>query len=290
MPAEGTSPNESKGSKVEPESREAEFLLPFELKRLQGTFRDYLKVKRNNYLATIEKFPTLWRCFELLDEIWMREFADLEKTSEVKKMLPCILFVNAHSRFLIALELAFSRCTSDASNALRSGIESVAHACKILRQPELAEVWLDKDEGPAQRKAFKKAFEERKREALFPSQQRVGTLYQFWSQYSEIATHSTVSSIGLRFQEEETPTHISWRLNYFEVDQVNLASFLFSFLLASLHMEDVLYRSFESRLRFDIELEKMRKQCGSFVEKTRLQIIEMYGNELKNRLQNYAPL
>ena len=285
MSTQETRIDESRSSRDKLKDREDEFLLPFELKRLQGTFREYLRIKRNNYLATIEKFPVLWRCFELLDEIWMREFTDLEKIVEVKKMLPGILFMNAHSRFLVALELAFSCCTSDAANILRSGIESVAHACKILREPEQAAVWLDKDEGPAQSKAFKKAFEQKKREVLFPPEQRLDTLYHYWSHYSEIATHSTVSSIGLRFREEQTASHISWRLNYFETDEANLASFLFSFLVASLHMEDVLYRSFESRLKLDIGLGKMRIQLGSLFGKTRQQIIKKYGNELLNRVQ-----
>jgi hypothetical protein len=196
----------------------------------------------------------------------MREFADLEKIGEVKKMLPGILFMSAHSRFLVALEFAFSCCTSDASNVLRSGIESVAHACKILRHPELAVVWLDKDAGPSQRKAFERAFEKEKRDSLFPPKQGMGMLYRFWSDWSEIATHSNVSSIGLRFREKETPTHISWGLNYFEVDSANLALFLFSLLVASLHMEDALFRSFQSRLRFDVQLEKMRKQFGYSVK------------------------
>ena len=263
---------------------EADLLLPFERQAFRGEYKEFLKIKRGNCFATIQSFPGLWRSFQLLDDIWLRDFADLENPSDVKHMLPIILFMNAHARYRTAFELALSCCIPDAWNVLWSGIESTAHAHKILREPHLAVVWLDKDEGPAENRAYKKAFEESKRESLFSTRQGLGVLHKFWSDYSETATHSTVASLGLRFQSEETPTHIRWQLNYFEADQANLAVFLFSLLLCSLHMEDVLYRSFESRLKLDVRLAKMRRAFGQFVERNRQALIKNYGKELLKKL------
>ncbi|OFW38504.1 MAG: hypothetical protein A3J28_02765 [Acidobacteria bacterium RIFCSPLOWO2_12_FULL_60_22] len=274
----------SSGERVR-EPTETDLLLPFERQNLHLHYKDFYITKRNNFFATIQAFPELWRCFEFLNDIWQREFADLERGRDVKTMLPSILFMNAHARFLVAFELAFSCCTSDASNVLRSGIESVAYAHKILRQPELAVVWLDKDEGAEERKAYERAFQKNKRESLFSPEHGLGMLYKCWCDYSEIATHSTVASIGLRFQSVETPTDISWRLNYFEADQPNLAAFLFSFLVASLHMENVHFRSFEGRLKLDVRLGRMRSDFGHMVENTRRRIIKRYGKELSQKLQ-----
>lgn len=108
---------------------EDDLLLPFEKRCLHGDYREFFKTKRNNYFATIQAFPGVWRCFELLDDIWMREFDDLQKLRNVKGMLPAILFMNAHAQFRVAWELGFSCCIGEAWNVLRSGIESVAHAC-----------------------------------------------------------------------------------------------------------------------------------------------------------------
>jgi hypothetical protein len=41
-------------------------------------------------------------------------------------------------RFLTAIELAFSCCIGDAYSVLRDGIESVAHAHKIFKEPAAA--------------------------------------------------------------------------------------------------------------------------------------------------------
>ena len=264
---------------------EDDLLLPFEKENIRGGYRDFFKTKRNNFFGTIQAFPDLWRCFELLDEVWLRDFADLENPADVKHMLPIVLFMNAHARYRTAFELGFSCCIPDAWNVLRSGIESTAYAHKLFREPHLTVVWLDKDEGPAEKKAYRKAFEENKGESLFPTQHGLRVLHKFWSDYSETATHSTVASLGLRFQSEETPTHIRWQLNYFEADQANLAAFLFSLLLCSLHMEDVLYRSFESRLKLDVRLGKMRREFGKLVERNRLALIKNYGKELSKKLQ-----
>ena len=50
-------------------------------------------------------------------------------------------------------------------------------------------------------------------------------------------------------------------------------------------MEDVLYRSFESRLKLDVRLGKMRREFGKFVERNRLALIKNYGEELSKKLQ-----
>ncbi len=109
-------------------ANEEELLLPFEKQRLSGDYRHYYAIKRHNFRATIDGFSDLWQCFQLLDEIWTREFNDLERQHEPKQMLPLLLFAGAHAQFRIAYELAFCCCIGEAWNMLRSAIESVAHA------------------------------------------------------------------------------------------------------------------------------------------------------------------
>jgi hypothetical protein len=58
---------------------EMQILVPFEEKHLRGEYRTYFITKRTNYFATIHAFGPLWNCYIGLDEIWEREFSDLQR-------------------------------------------------------------------------------------------------------------------------------------------------------------------------------------------------------------------
>ena len=81
----------------------------------------------------------------LLDNVWMREFSDLERVTDTRAMVPLNLFANAHAQFRTAIELGFSTRIGDAWNLLRSAIESAVYAAKIWREPDLAIVWAAKE-------------------------------------------------------------------------------------------------------------------------------------------------
>jgi hypothetical protein len=61
--------------------KEAELLVEFESEHLWPEYKDYLKVRRGNLFASAQRFAPLWRCFELLDKIWVREFETSKKIS-----------------------------------------------------------------------------------------------------------------------------------------------------------------------------------------------------------------
>ncbi len=253
-----------------------DLLLPFEKVHLQGDYKDYFKTKRNNFFATVQTVPGIWRCFGLLDDVWMREFQDLQRLREVKQMLPAILFMNGHAQFRIAWELGFSCCIGEAWNVLRSGIESVAHAHKIYREPHLAAVWSAKDDGPKELQAFKDSFERNKKESLFPAQHGLDTLHRYWSQFSELGTHTTVSSLARRFEEEKTAADVNWHLQYFEADPERIAIFLFSLLLAAAYMEKAFFDCFETRLTLDLVLVARRRDLGKVIGQTKQGIIKRF--------------
>jgi hypothetical protein len=57
---------------------ETDLLVPFEIQNIPEKYREYYKVKRNNFFASIQNFPEMWRYYLLLDTIWLREFDDLK--------------------------------------------------------------------------------------------------------------------------------------------------------------------------------------------------------------------
>ena len=254
---------------------ESDLLLPFERGKLRGDYKEYFKTKRNNFFATIQAFPQLWGCFLLHDDIWLREFDDLGRLQDPNQMLPVSLFIHAHSQSRIALELGFSCCIGEAWNVVRSGIEAVGHACKIMREPHLGPVWLQKEDGPAEAKAFNRAFQQSKKESLFSPHYGLGKLYEYWSNFSEWGTHTTVGSLGKRMAFQETATDLNSRLEYFEADRKRLATFLYSLVDASYCMEKAFFGAF-TRLNLDPELAKMRNRFEAQKQATAQRIIRRF--------------
>lgn len=256
--------------------QEKDLLLPFEKEKFEGEYKQYFKTKRNNFLATVQEFPMIWDCFQSLDKIWTHDFETSRLIHEARLALPALLCINAHAQFRVAFELGFSTCIAEGWNILRSAIEFVVHAHKLSREPKLQKVWLDKSEGAKQKKAYKRAFEDKKKASLFPSQYGLGDLYRYWSDYSEIGTHSSMNAIALRFQEVKRTEESDWKINYFEADLERLAIFLFSMVNAANSMEKVCFSIFENRLKLDYKLTKRRDDFEKLRQATSQQIIQRF--------------
>ncbi len=214
-------------------------------------------------------FNGLWECFQRLNDVWHREIEDLEHLREAPQILPCLMFRYAHSRFVMAMELGFSCCIGDAYSVLRGGVEAVAQAHKIHREPQLAAVWSNKEKGEPESLSFKQAFEFNKATSLFPAEHGLGVLFTYWKQFSNLGPHSGVCSVGKSFEEIKTGEKVIWALHYFETNPQRLALYLFALLQASVHMEKAFYSCFEPRLKLDVELDKMRSSVEQQKEQQR---------------------
>jgi hypothetical protein len=259
------------------ELKDADFLLASEQEILHGDYKEYFKTKRYNFLASVQQFPALWECYQLLDQIWLREFNDLERLREPVQILPMVLFMYAHAQFRVARELGFSCCFGEAWNTIRSGIEAVAHAYKLVREPRLLRVWIEKDDGKSQKKAFREAFEANKEENLFPSEYGLEELHRFYSDFSELGTHSTIGALSLRVETDHAPANFGLAHNYFEVEPRKVALYLALILRASCHMERAFYNCFDLRLKLDPELPKMRAEFSDGVGSTNSDLLRRFG-------------
>jgi len=264
---------------------DADILLPFEAETLKGDFREFFRVKRGNFLASIQGLPGFWAAFQRLDDIWMREEEDLQVVTEIKQLVPRLLFIHALLKFRIARELAFSRCMAEAWGVLRVGIESVAFASKIYREPQMAQVWTSKDDGKAERRAFKEAFEDRKEALLFSGSPALVELYHHWQLSSDYGSHTSVSSIGTRFRQAETKETIDWHLEFFEADETRSVTSLYSLLDAAYHMERVFHDVFKTRLDLDPTLVRMRREFLREHKKLARAILAKYGTEIIAQLR-----
>jgi hypothetical protein len=237
-----------------------DMLLSVEDQNIRGEYRKYFIAKRTNYFASIQAFPELWDCFLKLDEIWVREFSDIEQISHSKQFLPLPLFVKSHAQFRIAFELGFSTCIPEAYTIARNAIDAVVIAHKIFREPKLGHLWLDRDKGKKEQKAYHKAFEENKRESLFPKAHGLKELHEFYAAFSETGTHPTLAAMAMSYGYETNAQGVVWTHNYLEADPKKIALSLQYMLNAFALVEKALYDCFEDRLKLDHELAKMKSE------------------------------
>lgn len=160
--------------------QETDLLVPEEIQNIPAKYREYYAIKRNNFFASIQGFPEMWKYYHLLDAIWLRELEDMEVARQANRVFRLMLYVNVHAKIRIAMELAFSGCMAEARSILRDAVEFVAHAHHMLKDPELQTVWLDKD---VEEEAFKDAFERNKKRELFDG---LKELHERWGELSEL--------------------------------------------------------------------------------------------------------
>ena len=233
-------------------------LLPFEKECFHSAYEEYFRGKRQNFFRAMTEFRTLWDGLQLLNDIWMRGLSDIEHLRDQMHLLPKLIFVAAHSRFLTAIELGFSCCIGDAYSVLRDGIEAVTHAHKIFKEPTAAKAWSDKHKGKAELAAHDKLFKYNKKKNLFPDEHGLRQLHTYYAKFCELATHTSVTSIGKNFEDSSTAGMVRWGFHYFETNPQRLAGFLSALLQVSSHMEEAFFGCFETRLNLDPELVRMR--------------------------------
>jgi hypothetical protein len=233
-------------------------LLPFEESKLYGKYREYFITKRKNYRIVLRDLPEIWNCFLALDEIWMRGLSDMETNHVPSRALATSLFRNAHGNFRIAFELAFSTALNQAFNIVRTSIDAAVIAHKIYREPKLAVVWLRKDTGPQEKKAYKQAFETHREKSMFPKEHGLAELYKFYCAYSDWGVHPGVAAIALRNKTEASGNQRTLHYTYLEADPERIPSFVWMILKPSALVEAAFYDCFKERLSLDVDLLRMR--------------------------------
>jgi hypothetical protein len=242
---------------------ENELLVPFESQNLPADYKEYYLAKRQNLFASIQGFSEIFNCYMLLDRIWFREFQDLKVASDPNRLFPLMLYMNAHAKIRVSIELALSGCLAEGRSILRDAIEFVAHAHHMLSDPALQLKWLGKND---QEEAFKDAFERNKKTGLFKG---LDELHKTWGDLSETGSHATINAMSDRFATVDDGGNLEWRLNYCGIEPRMWGMQLFWMLLACFTMEQTLFLDYESRLKLDYTLLKMRGEFETRKERLR---------------------
>jgi hypothetical protein len=173
---------------------ERDILVEFERTNLPQHYKEFYANKRHNLLASIQRFPRIWEAFMRMDKIWMREFEDMRETTNINKMFPLVLYLNAHVKMRIGMELGLSTCLPEAHSMLRDAIESVAHAHRLVSNPHLVRVWLDRATSDTGRVAFDEQFWHYKKDRLFEG---LDELFEQWKTFSNFGSHTNADSIAI---------------------------------------------------------------------------------------------
>lgn len=256
--------------------KETDLLVPFEIQTLPEDYKEYYLIKRNNFFASIQGFPELWKYYTMLDAIWLREISDLKPPGNVAQYFPLMLYINAHAKIRISIELALSGCLSEARSILRDAIEFAAHAHAMTTDAELQTVWVKKNE---EEKAFTDAFERNKKKGIFKG---LDELHRTWGQLSEWGSHANLNAICDRFQitTSEDGNVRSWQLNYSGAEPRHWAMSLFTMLLTCFTMERTFFEDYASRLNLDHILVEMRTDFERHKEATREYMKRKYKVEM----------
>jgi hypothetical protein len=247
-----------------------DLLVPFEQQVLPQEYQQYYRTKRNNFFASIQKFPELWDYYMMLDQIWFREI-DVLKPSDPNKAFPIIVYINAHAKVRIAIELAFTGCLPEARSIMRDAVEFVAHAHHMLKDPALQLVWLNKLDD---KEAWSKEFWHSKATGLFAG---LDELYEVWGKLSEMGSHANITSICERVKVVDVDGSREMRLNYTGLEEKPWAMGIFDMLLIDFKMEETLFKDYETRFQFDEKLLTMRREFEVYKERLRRALTTRYG-------------
>ncbi len=267
--------------------QQSDLLVRFEIDNIPAEYREYYEIKRNNLFASIQGFRGMWNLYLTLDHILMREFSDLKTARDLDRMFQLLLYFNAHAKMRIAIELAFTGCLAEARSILRDTIEFVAHAHTMLGDVELQKKWLSKNDDKAALDEFKRAFEKQKKDGIFKG---LGELHKTWGDLSETGSHATINAMFDRFVQVNSADHIEFRINYCGAEPRMWALSLFSMLMACVTMEQTLFRDYESRLKLDAELMKMRGDFERQKEQLREKLKVQYKVEPPSLIEIPKPL
>jgi hypothetical protein len=247
-----------------------DLLLPFEQQNFSEEYKECYRLQRNNFFATIQRFRDQWNYYMMLDAIWMQEFRDLTPATNPNTIFPITIYMNAHLKIRVAIELALEGSMAEARSIMRDAVEYAAHAHHMLKDPAKQEIWLNKLDDQA---AWKAEFWNDKPTTLFAG---LPLLYEVWKQLSDMGSHANITSMCERFSTTEVNGQTQLNVAYTGLNEKTWALGLFGLLLQDFMMEEMLFKDYQTRLQFDEKLLKMRADFEVYKERLRLSIAARY--------------
>ena len=104
---------------------------------------DYINVVRENSFATFVKFNPEFSSLIEIDQLYRLA---IDCAQNCRDWFACLFILKSHSAFLVAVQLAVGTQIPESYMVMRGAIENALYGFYIFKHPELAEVWLRRDE------------------------------------------------------------------------------------------------------------------------------------------------
>jgi hypothetical protein len=190
-----------------------DLLLPFEQQNMPAEYMEYYSFKRSNFFASIQKFRDEWNYYLKLDAIWLREFHAVTPATDPNTIFPITVYMNAHLKVRVAIELAFSGSLPEARSIMRDAVEYAAHGHYMLKDPTLQKIWVNKLDDPTE---WDKEFWHNKPTQLFDG---LPLLHEVWKQLSGMGSHANITSMCERFETVEVNGQTQLNVAYTGLDE-----------------------------------------------------------------------
>ncbi|BDC47867.1 hypothetical protein F183_A01830 [Bryobacterales bacterium F-183] len=246
---------------------EQELMLPFELHHIPAHYRDYYRVKRGNFFATILRFEKHWRGYLLLDSAIDLSLNHCQRLTEPKQLLPLLLYGQAHAKIRIAFELFFSSCLGEGRSVMRDAVEFASIAHYMRYSSELQQVWLNRAEDP---KAFEKEFRSNKKKKLFGTSPK---LHAAWNHLSEIGAHCNIDAVADRLlTDDSNDRDLRVESTYLHTDLKTWPLSAAYLLGVATEIEDLIFSDFETRLQLVPDLVATRRKWYGYFRELKAEV------------------
>lgn len=255
----------------------SKYYQPLKLGDFGENFGEYWKAINNNLEASVSRLPKLWELFNKLAELFDMGL-DLCSTNLNKdKVMPYVFFKLSNRFFIASIKPLFSTQLPEALNTVRMSIESAVIAKKMLDDSKYIIIWNNQNENEEAEKEYKKYFVHNKRKNLFPEEDViVNQLYNYWQDYSHLATHINKDGMDFWLNIRDSENGMVYNIKYAEDNESYIVSSLISALRCLTLIENLFYKEFNDRLKFDIELERLRDEFSKEHDIERKKIISNF--------------
>jgi hypothetical protein len=177
----------------------------------------YLDTAQHNTIATCNNLPGVFRRLRDINEAFSLITENLDYTRE---WFPAFFLFRAHSTYLAAVRLATSGQSPEAYMILRGCLENSLYGFCIYAKPELADVWLRREENQGSKRRFDKHFKIGQiKPVLEQSDPHLAKAVQeFYDRTIAFGAHPNPNSILTNLVREKTETFASFRSLYLQCD------------------------------------------------------------------------
>ncbi|MCH8305404.1 MAG: hypothetical protein IIB94_09790 [Candidatus Marinimicrobia bacterium] len=257
--------------------QEAKYYHPLSYEHFDEQLGEFWKIPNSNFERSVNNLPTLWKLFNNLDTIFHRGLDDCSTNAGVKKVTPLLFFWQSHRYIRASIKPLFSTQLPEALNILRMSIEPAVIGKKMLDNFNSIKIWIEQDKTEDTKKEYNKMFVKNKRNNLFPeNDQLLNSLYSYWQDYSNLATHSNKDGTDFWLISSDSDLDKIFNVKYVEHKESIILASLISALSCSEIIEKLFYREFNSRLKLDTELARLRYEFSILLKNERLRIIKKF--------------